>query len=395
METSYGSFAELLSAGMRAKGLDYRTLASLAGVSHTYLWQLAGGGSRERRDATRRPKRPSREVAVRLAEILDLSIKDALQAAGYPPGGPDLSGQPAIVRYSTLRPDVPAIFQRGLDEARRGHPDRAVILLREAVNLGGVSFIRAHTGLGVAYMGTRDYTAAIQEFTRVIDLFRQDAASLPNNAASAAIDGVELADVLYNRGLAYQDSGRHREGIVDFQAAIDAGGPHTDLYYAARCFSDLALGRFHRVVRAALDFAADPTSAGRFTTAALDVRLYQAYALARLGQFEAGLALADAIGLLCPSYWYTSFVQGAIASLYCASLDAKAARGDGRMSAPRQAKLEALLDSGYRYCARALELNPAGRESLLAESEEDFAYFSRRPEFAEFFADAPDVQRPA
>lgn len=370
---------------MREKGLDYRTLASLAGVSHTYLWQLAGGGNQAQGASGRRPKRPSREVAIRIAEVLGFGIQDALEAAGYAPQLAELDARPAIVRYTNLRPDVPAIFQRGLDEARRGHPDRAVILLKEAVSHGGVSFIRAHAGLGVAYMGMRDHDAAVREFTKAIDLFRQAPDGTMASAGCRSRDGVELADVLYNRGLAYQDSGRHREAVADLRAAIAEGGPHPDLYYAALCFSELALGRFRRVLTAALEFEA-PGAAGSFTTAALDVRLYQAYALARLGQFEAGLALSEAVGLLCPTYWYSSFVQGAILSRYLSKLASAGRRLADRVSPARQAKIDALLDAAHRCCARMLQLNPTSRESIQAERDEDFAFLAQHPAFSEFFS---------
>ncbi len=380
----------MLSAGMRAKGLDYRTLGALAGVSHTYLWQLAGGGARGPEGARSRPKRPSREIAVRVAELLELDIRKTLEAAGYGQESATSGSQAAILRYATLRPDVPALFQKGLEEARRGHPDRAVVLLKEAVNQGGVSFIRAHTGLGVAYMGTQDHAAAIAEFSKALALFDLEAAgSTPGQPQ--AIDGVDLADVLYNRGLAHQDMGRHGEAVRDFKGAIRTGGPHPDLYFAALCFSDLALGRFRRVLRAALEYFGDEAAQSCFTTAALDIRLYQAYALARLGQFEAGLALADTVQMLCPSYWYSSFVGGAIASRYAGfvqcKIDRSAARSKALAGQAHADRLTALLGAGSRYCKLTLKLNPAGRASLLAERDEDFAFFSGQPGFADFFTE--------
>ncbi len=46
------SFGQQLAEGMRIKGLDYRTLAKLVGVSHGYLWQLVNAEKRAVNDIT-------------------------------------------------------------------------------------------------------------------------------------------------------------------------------------------------------------------------------------------------------------------------------------------------------------------------------------------------------
>ncbi len=376
-----GSFSRLLSEGMRAKHLDYRTLASLAGVSHTYLWQLAGGGAKA--ESGKKPKRPSRELAVRLAEILDLDVRKALEAAGHDAAGTPQRPSPAgVVKYAALHPDAPALFSRGLEETRKGNPERAVSLLKEAVAQGGVSFIRAHTGLGAAYLSSRDFEAAITEFSRVLALFDR------SESAEPVIDGVDVADVHYNRGLALQDLGRHGAAVRDFEQALAGSGPHRDLYCAALCFSNLALGRFRRVTAVAQEFTLEPQTSQLFTTAALDVRLYQAYSLARLGQYEGAIALAEAVYLLCPSYWYASLVQGAIASRFAGAV---ALRETRRLKASITAakRLAGLVRAGESACNRVTDLNPAGLASLHAERGDDFAYFSGLPEFHDYFHEPP------
>jgi tetratricopeptide (TPR) repeat protein len=229
-------------------------------------------------------------------------------------------------------------------------------------------------GLGVAYLNARRYPSAIDEFSKAIALFE--------GYSGRIREGVDLADAHYNRGLALQDSERHAPAIRDFHRALSLEGPHPDLYTAALCFSEIALGRFSRAIRVALEFEATPEAETAFTTAALDVRLYQAYALARKGQFEAALSLAQATVVLCPSYWYSHFVMSAILSRFGARLNETQSPQH-----PRRAKqrLERLVQSGLHHGTRAQNLNPNSTSSFISERDGDFAFFAALPEFAGLF----------
>lgn len=382
LQSNPQSFSALLTAGMKAKQLDYRTLSSLAGVSHAYLWQLATSEKRQLSDPSHRPKRPSRALAVKLAEILELDAGQVLQAAGYEPdeAADQDEAAPGIVKYTSFQPAAPALFQRGLDETKRGNPHRGILLLKNAIGQEGVSFLRAHMGLGVAYLMSHQYEAAITEFDKAIAQFPKEGAPL--------LEGIHLADVYYDRALAQQDSGRHRGAIRDFQAAIRLGGAHADRYYAGLCFSELASGRFVRVIRAAFDYQQLPQEVERYTTAALDIRLYQAYALARRREFEAALSVVSTVIVLCPTYWYAYYVHGAICSRFGAYLETLIARRKGQVRSTMEKRLEQTNYTGQQQSRRALALNQNCRSSFLSERDDDFAYFASRTEFAFLFGDS-------
>lgn len=362
---------------MKAKRLDYRTLAGLSGVSHAYLWQLANAEKRHLDSPGKPPKRPSRVLALKIAEILELDPQVVMRAAGYEDAS-EFEPAMGIAAYARILPDAPRLFQQGIDEARRGHHDRAIVLLKQAIGHEGVSFYRAHMGLGVAYLNAKRYQSAVEEFTKAIALFADH--------SERVIDGVDLADAHYNRGLAYQDSGAQAEAIRDFHRAIALEGPHPDRYTAALCFSEITLGRYSRALQVALEFEARPEAEAAFTTSALDIRLYQAYALARKGQFEAALALAQATVVLCPSYWYSHYVLTAILSRFGERLDRHANRKAAR-SKPH-AERARLLCSGLHHAKRARDLNPDSQASFLAEQAGDFAYFAAQPEFADLFRES-------
>ncbi len=367
---------------MDAARLDYRTLAAQVGVSHTYIWQIAGQSAIE----GKRAKRPSRDVTIRLAEALGLDVEKALRAAGYSSEGVSAGSPGGIVKYTVLQPEAPALVRQGLDEARSGRFGRGAVLLREAVSRGGdISFVRAHTGLGVAYLGSKDFEAAVQEFDSAVSVYEREAhdGTMPHS-----IDEVDLADVLYNRGLAHQDLGDHQPAIADFETAIELGGNHPDLYFAGLCFSNLAIGRFKRVIRDALQYSAKARDDLRYTTASLDVRLYQAYAIARTGQYEAGLALADAVYVLCPDYWYSSFVSAGIAARFSAALKAKAARAQGAISASVESRAIAFEGLAMGKCEAVVKLNPNARETIRAEMEDDFATLVGNPQFLAVLGEA-------
>ncbi|MNR75352.1 Tetratricopeptide repeat protein [compost metagenome] len=365
------TFSSLLVSAMKAKQLDYRTLSSLVGVSHAYLWQLANP---DKQPAGKTAKRPSRPLALKLAETLDLDRDELLRAAGYDAdGGDELSL--GVVTYTDFKPDAQELFKRGLEETRKGHSERGIALLKQAIGHEGVSFLRAHMGLGVAYLQAMRYDSAIAEFTKVLSLFED------SETAASRREGVEHADVHYNRGLAYQDSDRHREAIRDFEGAIALQGPHPDRYVAALCFSLLVKGQFRRVLRASQVFVDAQAESPLFTTAALDVRLYQAYALARCAQFEAALALLAAVDLLLPSYWYTAYLHGAVCSRYAQSLAECRDHRNPRVRRRLEERLEEVVQAGLRRCQRAISLNPGSRAVFLAERQGDFAYFASLPPF--------------
>lgn len=366
------TFGRLLATAMKVKRLDYRTLSALVGVSHTYLWQLANPD----KQAPGKPaKRPSRPLALKLAETLDLDPGEVLRAAGY--DGDDaeevLRG---IVAYMEFKPEAPELFKRGLEETRKGNPERGIVLLKQAIGHEGVSFLRAHMGLGVAYLQSKQYDSAIAEFGKVLALF-SDLDGTPDRH-----EAIDRADVHYNRGLAYQDGGRHAEAKRDFEQAIALQGRHPDRYYAAFCFSLLATGHDRQAIRTAQTFLDRQATSPCFTTAALDVRLYQAYAFARRGQFEAASALLSAAELLLPTYWYTAYVHAAVCSRFGQVLSVQLRHRNPRVRRRIASRLEEVLQAGMRCCQRAVELNPASRDAFLAERRGDFAFLASFPGFA-------------
>jgi tetratricopeptide (TPR) repeat protein len=364
---------------MKAKRLDYRTLAGLAGVSHAYLWQLANAEKRSLEAPGKPIKRPSQALALKIAEILELDPQEVLRAAGYETAS-EAELPLGITSYARIVPDAPRLFQQGIEETRRGNHDRAIVLLKQAIGHEGVSFLRAHMGLGVAYLYAGRYAPAIDEFSKAIALF--------DGHTERIREGVDLADAHYNRGLALQDSGSHANAIQDFRRALDLEGPHPDLYTAALCFSEIALGRYSRAIGAALEFEARPEAETAFTTAALDVRLYQAYALARKGQFEAALSLAQVTVVLCPGYWYSHYVMSSVLSRYGARLNKHLNQKRPRSTKQR---LENIVRSGLRHGKRARSLNPSSGSSFIAERDGDFAFFAALPEFADLFRESADA----
>ncbi|HEY9724249.1 MAG TPA: hypothetical protein V6D47_19770, partial [Oscillatoriaceae cyanobacterium] len=106
------TFGQLLAEGMRQKGLDYRTLGKLVGVSHGYLWQLANAEKRAVNDPGAKRKRPTEALARQLAAVLDLDARTVLEAAGYGAARePALSGP---TRYATFAPSARQLYQEGL-----------------------------------------------------------------------------------------------------------------------------------------------------------------------------------------------------------------------------------------------------------------------------------------
>ena len=352
-------FGELVGAAMRLKQLDYRSLASTVGVSHAYLWQLVSADEKPE-TAGKRRKRPSQELVMRLADVLELDCDGLLQAAGYHDAPP----APGITHFSTFKPDGRALYEKGLEETRRGHPERGLVLLKQAASAEGVPFARVHMALGVSYLNTRNFESAIAEFEKVLDLLI---------TGQEARDGIDLADVYYDLGLAFQDRGQHSKAVANFRLAIGSGSDNIDRYFAALAFSELALGRYRRVIATALSFLDAESQSSHYTTAALDVRLYQAYAYCLLGQYCPAVALAEATVALCPRYWYSHYVSAAILARYAGYLAERKTRA--REKEPR------VVAAALRRCRQALNLNPKGIADFRAELEGDFKALKGLPEF--------------
>lgn len=349
------TFGQLLAEGMRRKGLDYRTLGKLVGVSHGYLWQIVNAEKRALNDPSAKRKRPSEAVTRQLASALELDELALLEAAGYSDAERNpLASSP--VRYAAYTPPED-LFRDGIEASAKGQPDRAVALLQAALERGGVSFVNAHAGLGMAHFQAERFAQAIAEF---------DAAISAHHAKPEAAS-ISAADLYYNRGLAYQRLARQEEGAAqrlsrraarrDFLNAIHAKGQSQDLYHSALCYLLLEAGHPARVLPFGRSFLARQALQPRYTTAALDVPLLMAYAHSALGRAANGFELADLAIQLCPTYWYGHFVR---AALY--------AQRQGATARQRAADLEA----GLTHLRHAAALNPQSRDYLRAERDGDF-----------------------
>ena len=389
MEENIQTFGQMLAEGMRLKGLDYRTLAKLVGVSHGYLWQLVNAEKRAVNDPAAKKKRPSEAVTRQLAETLDLDPRALLEAAGYqdPTADPLLSGP---TRYASYPTTARQLYQDGLAAAAKGQPDRAVALLEAAVERGGISFVNAHAGLGMAHYQAGRYQASIGEFDAALAAMEDDPAA-----------PIEAADLYYNRGLAFQRLARQQRGAeqaasrrvaaADFRRAIALEGESQDLYHSAICYLWLECNRPRRILpygRAFLHRQA--TGPARHTTAALDVSLFLAFAYAAAdtagsagasglagGAGQAGasglaggagqaMELVDLTLQLCPNYWFAHYVK--------AALLARQTHG-----APRRVK--ACLGAGIIHVRRAIQLNPSCRANFKAELAGDFQNWAAHAEF--------------
>src|SRR5688572_26568049 len=110
---------------MRLKGLDYRTLAKLVGVSHGYLWQLVNADKRAINDPTAKRNRPTRELTRQIGAALEIDPLSLLAAAAYADTGPE----PALTgptRYASYASNAKQLYQDGLDASAKGQTDRAV-----------------------------------------------------------------------------------------------------------------------------------------------------------------------------------------------------------------------------------------------------------------------------
>lgn len=371
MDDVVASFGLQLADGMRIKGLDYRTLAKLVGVSHGYLWQLVNAEKRAVNDPGLKRKRPSEAVTRALAAALDLDPLALLEAAGYadPSADPLPSGP---TRYASYPTTARQLYQDGLAASAKGQPDRAVALLEAALERGGVSFVNAHAGLGMAHYQAGRFHVAIAEFDAAIH-------SLDEDPRSASID---VADLFYNRGLAYQRLARQLRGseqvharraaAADFRRAIAQEGESQDLYHSGMCYLWLESGRPRRVLPYGRSFLhRQATGPARHTTAALDITLFQAYAHAALGTPGDGMELVDLTLQLCPNYWFAQYVKAALLA---------------QLTAGPERRRAACLNSGMIHARRAIQLNPQSRTHFKGELAGDFKNWANHPEFLSLLA---------
>lgn len=370
MDEPLQTFGQMLAEGMRLKGLDYRTLAKLVGVSHGYLWQLVNAEKRAVNDPAAKRKRPSEAVTRQLAEALDLDPRALLEAAGYqdPTADPLLTGP---TRYASYPTTARQLYQDGIQAAAKGQPDRAVALLEAAVERGGISFVNAHTALGMAHFQAGRFSVAIPEFNAALAALEDDPAAV-----------IEPADLYYNRGLAHQRLARQQRGpeqaasrraaAADFRRAIGMEGESQDLYHSAMCYLWLEAGRPRRVLpygRAFLHRQA--TGPARHTTAALDINLFLAYAYIAIDLAGSAMELVDLTLQLCPNYWFAHFVK--------ATLLAKQTHGAERRKA-------ACLGAGLVHARHAIRLNPSSRGHFKAELQGDYKNWSDHAEFLALLA---------
>lgn len=362
-------FGHLLSEGMRLKQMDYRTLAKLVGVSHGYLWQLVAADKRAVNEPAVKRKKPSEGIVRQIAQILDLDETLLLEAAGHRAEGA-LTGLTGPTRYSQYQATAQQLYQDGLSAMGKGQTDRAIALLEAAVKRGGVSFVNAHAGLGMAHFQAGRHQAAAAEFTEAL-------AAIPEHSDN----GVEPADLYYNRGLAYQRLARgtsgdeqkrqRRAASADFLRAIALEGASQDLYHSALCYLCLESDHPRRVLTFGRAFLHRQTAgAVRHTTAALDIHLFMAYAYRALETTKpfAGHAmeLVDLTLQLCPTYWFAHYVKSTLLALQTPD------RGRSRA---------AYLRAGLFHVKRALSLNAASREHYKAERRGDFKSWASCAEF--------------
>lgn len=383
VENTDQTFGQLLAEGMRLKGLDYRTLAKLVGVSHGYLWQLVNAEKRAVNDPAAKRKRPSEAVTRQLADALDLDPRALLDAAGLTEVSSDnlLSGP---TRYTSYPTTARQLYQDGLAAAAKGQPDRAIALLEAAVERGGVSFVNAHAGLGMAHFAAGRYTQAIREFDQAIKA-----------AADEGDASIEAPDLHYNRGLAHQRLARQLQGAdqalarrsaaADLRQAIALEGESQDLYHSAICYLFLESNHPQRVFpygRAFLHRQA--TGPARHTTAALDIHLFLAYAYVATGQAAPGgppqaaghaMELVDLTMQLCPNYWFVHYVKAALLAQQA-------------IGAPR--RRTAATNAGLTHVRKALQLNPSAQGHFRGELAGDFKNWANDTGFRELLA-APNV----
>jgi hypothetical protein len=104
----------------------------------------------------------------------------------------------------------------------------------------------------------------------------------------------------------------------------------------------------------------------RFTTAALDINLFQAYAHMALKHAGAGMELVDLSLQLCPNYWFAHYVKAALLASQTAD-------------PPR--RRAACLNAGLVHARRAIQYHPAAKAHFKGELAGDFKAWAQQPEF--------------
>jgi len=348
-------FGEALVGLMGTRGLDYRTLGRLVGVSHAHLWQLVRASREAARTGTVPARRPTSDLIHRLCEVLEVTA-EALGGDPEAPGDTRNRQLPPVLTHAPLRPEAPGRFEAGLASLRQGQPDRAILLLRKATRDGEVSLALAEAGLGVAYLKAGRPVEAERAFTAAMEHLEDRTEASPKRA-----------DLLYDRGLARQELGHHGAACADFKAAIAAGLDQPDRALAGHCYSGLALGRWRAVTRDVLAWTGRPEAEQVHATSSLDLRAYGAYAMSRLGQHAAALAMVDTVVLLCPTYWYGLYVRAAVRARAAAR-----ARPSGVVA-------RMLVESCLADAVRILRINPEARDILLRDDDADFTSVAALP----------------
>ncbi|MEB3298220.1 MAG: helix-turn-helix transcriptional regulator [Candidatus Sericytochromatia bacterium] len=362
------SFDEGLVAAMQAKGLDYRTLGKLVGVSHAHLWQLVRASREALQTGTPPVRKPTPDLLAKLAATLEISLTD-LGSPSAPSDAEPGKVMPPIIEHAPLRPAAPRQFQDGLAALQQGQVDRALLLLRQAARQQEVSLALAEAGLGIAYYKAGRYAEAVRSLT---------AALAEVSLAEPSKELPKRADLLYDRGLAYQDLGRHDAAAKDFRAALSAGLSQPERAIAGWCFSALAQGHWRAVVHEVLSWTGRPEAEHVRSTSSLDLRAYGAYAMIRLGQHAGALAVLDALVLLCPTYWYSLYVRAAARARAIAGRDAS-----GTLA-------RRLADGALGDARRAIALNPGARDILRRDQDLDFVSLHERPEWQGLLAGAEE-----
>lgn len=370
------SLGALVATGMKAKGLDYRALGKLVGVSHGYLWQLVNADKRAVNDPGAKRKRPSEAVARQLASTLELDLQQVLTAAGY--GEAEALAPPGPTLYSGYLPPGRQLYQEALAALNKGQASKAAALLEAAIQGGEVALASAHYGLGMAYLQGAKWQHAADQF----------GLSIESLEGGEAVASPTLADAHFNRGKCWQELARSLPGPEAFQVrlraqadlwrSISLDGPHPDLYFSALIYLEQERGKFKRALRLGQHFlhrqSVGPT---RYTTAALDIHLYMAYAHMALGEVGAGLSLVDLTLHLCPNYWLAHYAKAALLA---------------QVPAHGQA-FQAKLASGLAHLRQAIQLNPKAQAHLKAEQLGDFVRWSKEGAFLALL-EAPGEARP-
>jgi tetratricopeptide (TPR) repeat protein len=151
----------------------------------------------------------------------------------------ELAGEPRFEQYN-FRPEgrtskeASEQYNRGLERHQKGDLPGAIAAYTRAIELDK-KYADAYNNRGVAYMSQQDYNAALDDFTRSLELVPSDAAY--NNRGSIYLAqkkteegiadftaGIKLkpsAEGYANRGVAYQQTNRDTLALADYEHAIE------------------------------------------------------------------------------------------------------------------------------------------------------------------------------